>query len=130
MKRFEECLAMRLRIDREQLIVNARRCRILARGQIVERWILDHEVALAHRALDIRHRMTGRAPEAGLRLGCVDLFLDRPVEPSVEEHRVVVTARAPFRRLRPTTSCMYSIDLRYHWLLNDEKRWADDCHCW
>ena len=21
----------------------------------------------------------------------------------------------------PTTSCMYSTDLRYHWLLNDEK---------
>jgi hypothetical protein len=21
----------------------------------------------------------------------------------------------------PTTSCMYSMDLRYHWLLNDEK---------
>jgi hypothetical protein len=23
---------------------------------------------------------------------------------------------------------MYSIDRRYHWLLNEEKWWADDCH--
>src|SRR5438128_3120045 len=29
----------------------------------------------------------------------------------------------------PTVSCMYSIDLRYHWLLNDEKWCIDDCHC-
>src|SRR2546425_12782932 len=29
----------------------------------------------------------------------------------------------------PTTSCMYSIDLRYHWLLNDEKWCIDDSHC-
>ena len=28
----------------------------------------------------------------------------------------------------PTTSCMYSIDLRYHWLLNDAKWWADEFH--
>jgi hypothetical protein len=29
----------------------------------------------------------------------------------------------------PTTSCMYSIDFRYHWLLKDEKWWADADHC-
>ena len=29
----------------------------------------------------------------------------------------------------PTTSCMYSMDRRYHWLLNDEKWWADAFHC-
>ncbi len=29
----------------------------------------------------------------------------------------------------PTTSCMYSIDLRYHWLLNDAKWCADEFHC-
>src|SRR5262245_54813530 len=29
----------------------------------------------------------------------------------------------------PTTSCMYSIDLRYHWLLNDEKWCMEDSHC-
>src|SRR5262245_12121066 len=31
--------------------------------------------------------------------------------------------------LVPTTSCMFSIDLRYHWLLNDEKWCADESHC-
>src|SRR5207249_10095393 len=29
----------------------------------------------------------------------------------------------------PTTSCMYSIDLRYHWLLSDEKCCIEDSHC-
>src|SRR5215468_2047340 len=33
-----------------------------------------------------------------------------------------------FEGLVPTTSCMYSIDLRYHWLLKDEKWWADEFH--
>src|SRR5919109_1436981 len=28
----------------------------------------------------------------------------------------------------PITSCMYSMDFRYHWLLNDEKRCADSDH--
>ena len=40
------------------------------------------------------------AAEAGLRFRRVDLFLDRPVEPAVEEDRVIVAAGAPFRRLR------------------------------
>src|SRR5262245_36199666 len=29
----------------------------------------------------------------------------------------------------PTTSCMYSIDLRYHWLLNEEKWCIEESHC-
>src|SRR5512134_1747341 len=28
----------------------------------------------------------------------------------------------------PTTSCMYSIDFRYHWLLKDEKWCAEEFH--
>src|SRR5919109_2784491 len=28
----------------------------------------------------------------------------------------------------PMTSCMYSMDLRYHWLLKEEKRCADSDH--
>src|SRR5687767_1444717 len=31
--------------------------------------------------------------------------------------------------LVPTTSCMYSMDCRYHWLLKDEKWWALSFHC-
>ena len=33
-----------------------------------------------------------------------------------------------FERSGPTTLCMYSTDLRYHWLLNDALRWAEDSH--
>src|SRR5690349_10914035 len=29
----------------------------------------------------------------------------------------------------PAMPCMYSIDLRYHWLLNDEKWCIDERHC-
>ena len=29
----------------------------------------------------------------------------------------------------PTTSCMYSMDFRYHWLLKEEKWWAEELHC-
>src|ERR1035441_735394 len=34
-----------------------------------------------------------------------------------------------FEGLVPTVSCMYSIDLRYHWLLNDEK-WCAELNHW
>ena len=37
--------------------------------------------------------------QAGLGFRRVDLLLDRPVEPAVEEHRMVVAAGAPLRRL-------------------------------
>ena len=36
------------------------------------------------------------------------------VEHAAEEQRRIVAARAPFRRLTPCTSCMYSMLLRYH----------------
>ena len=100
MERLEERLAVRLRIDVEQLIVRELQQRVLARRQVVQRRILDDEVALSHRALDVRDRVARRAGEAGLRFRRVDLLLDRPIEPSVEEHRVIVTAGAPLRRLR------------------------------
>ena len=29
----------------------------------------------------------------------------------------------------PITSCMYSTALRYHWLLKEEKWWAEERHC-
>ena len=34
-----------------------------------------------------------------------------------------------FEGFGPITSCMYSIDLRYHWLLNDDRWWAELYHC-
>jgi hypothetical protein len=45
------------------------------------------------------------------------------------KNTAIVTARALFGRLAPIVSRMYSIDLRYHWLLNDEKWWTDEDHC-
>src|SRR5262245_928077 len=34
-----------------------------------------------------------------------------------------------FEGLVPIMSCMYSIDLRYHWLLKDEKWCIEPSHC-
>ena len=42
--------------------------------------------------------------------------------------RVRPRGNTPMGQFVPTTSCMYSIDLRYHWLLNDEKWWAEEFH--
>ncbi len=35
-----------------------------------------------------------------------------------------------FDGFTPATSCMYSMLLRYHWLLNDEKWCAEPYHWW
>ena len=116
--------------ERQELVVRRTRAPGSRCRQLVQRRVLDREVALAHRAADVRDRVARRAAEPGLRLGRVDLLLDRRVEPAVEEHRVVVAAGAPLATACvPTTSCMYSIDLRYHWLLNDEKWCAEEFHC-
>src|SRR2546426_10333367 len=42
--------------------------------------------------------MAGRARQSRLRLGGVDLLLDWPVKAAVEEHCMIVAARAPLRR--------------------------------
>ena len=72
--------------------------RVVARRQIVQRRILDDEVALPHRAANVDDGMAGGAAETGLRLGCVDLLSDRLIEAAVEEDRMIVTTRAPLRR--------------------------------
>ena len=99
-KRLQEHVTMRLGIDIGELVVHEPRDRVRARGEIVQRRIGDHEIALAHRASHMRDRVARRACEARLRFGRLDLFFDRPVEPPVEEDRVIVTARAPLRRRR------------------------------
>src|SRR3954470_21883936 len=45
--------------------------------------------------------MARHATQAGLRFWSVDLFLDRAIEASIEEHCMIVAARAPFARFRP-----------------------------
>src|SRR5262249_33557749 len=67
-------------------------------GQIVQRRILDGEVTLPHRALDVDYRVARRAAQSVLRFGSIDLFFYWAIKPPVEEHRVIVTACAPFRR--------------------------------
>ena len=99
-ERLEERLAVRLRIDVGELIVREPQPRRVARREIVQRRVLDDEVALAHRAVDARDRVARRAAEPRLRFRRLDLLADRPVEAAVEEHRVVVAAGAPLRRLR------------------------------
>ena len=97
-ERLEEDLAVRLRIDVGQLVVHESEQRVVARREVVERRVLDLEVPLAHRAADLGDRVARGAAEPGLRFRRVDLLLDRPIEPAVEEHRVIVAAGAPLRR--------------------------------
>ncbi len=88
---------MRLRVRIKKIVVHPGQHGVLARGQVVQGRVLDGEVALAHRALDVNDGMAGRAAQPRLRLRRVDLLLDRPVEAAVEEDGVVVAARAPLR---------------------------------
>src|SRR4030095_7303548 len=55
-----------------------------------------------HSALDVHYRMARRAPKSVLCFRSVDLFLNRSIEPPVEENGVIMTTSAPFERLRPT----------------------------
>ncbi len=100
-ERLEERVPVRLGREVQQRVVRPPQQGALAGGQIVERRVLDGEVALTHRAVHVRDRMAGGACQTRLRLGRIDLLLDRAIEAAVEEHRVVVAARAPFRRPRP-----------------------------
>src|SRR5262245_33792076 len=98
-KTLQESLAMRLRIQFERFVVKPSHVLVLARCEIVHRRILDCEITLTHRALDVNDRVTRRATKTVLRLRSLDLLLDRPVEPAIEKYCVVVTSRAPLRRL-------------------------------
>ena len=95
----EERPAVRLGSELRHQIVRPAYGRELARGQVMQRGVLDDEVALPHRAADMDDGMARRAAQPGLRLRRIDLLAGRPVEPAVEEHRVVVAAGAPLRRL-------------------------------
>ena len=59
-----------------------------------------------------------------------DLLDGCGVHQAAEEQRRIVATRAPFRRLvADRIRSMYSIDLRYHWLLNEEK-WCAELNHW
>ena len=97
-ERLEERIAVRRGRHVHQDIVRPLCPAILAGGEVVQRRVFDREIALAHRAADVHDRVAGRARQTRLRLRRRDLLLDRPIEPPVEEHGVVVAAGAPFRR--------------------------------
>ena len=89
---------MRLRGQFGHEVVRPAQQRRVARGQVVQRRILDDEVSLPHRAADVHDRVTRSATQTCLRLRRVDLLPNRTIEPSVEEDGVIVAAGAPLRR--------------------------------
>ena len=97
MERLQERVAVRFRREEQERVVRALQHRVLAGREIVHRRVLDLEVTLTHGAVHFGDRMAGGAGQARLRFGRADLLLDGTVEPSVEEHRVIVTTGAPFR---------------------------------
>ena len=96
MKRLQKRIAVRTRREVDQRIVRLLKDWMVARGEIVQRRVFDREVALPHRAADVHDGVAGRARQTGLCFRRRDLLFDRPIEPAVEEHRVVVAAGAPF----------------------------------
>src|SRR5688572_33473905 len=86
----------RLRIDLDEKVVDFFKDDILARGQVMERRILNYETAITHGVFHPADRVTGGACQTCLCFGGVDLLLYGCVEAAVEENRRVVAAGAPF----------------------------------
>ena len=99
-ERLQERFAMRFGREVQKGVVRPPQHGVLAGGEVVQRRVLDLEIALPHRAVHARDRMAGGAGQTRLRLRRIDLLLDRTVEATVEEHRMIVAARTPFRGLR------------------------------
>jgi hypothetical protein len=93
----EKRLAMRTGSKVEECVVGRTKKAIRTGRQIVQRRVLDLESALSHRAVDVRDRMAGGAPQARLRFRALDLVLHRLIETATEQQRVVVTPGTPLR---------------------------------
>ena len=122
---------MRLGIHLHDEVVQEPHDGLLARGQIRERRIFHREAALAHRAVHRDDRVARHAAEPGLRFGRDSMILRMGV--SIMPLNSSAGSWQPphhFDGFTPTTSCMYSMLLRYHWLLNDEKWCAEPHHWW
>src|SRR5205809_850019 len=92
-----ERVPVRFRRQVQQRVMRPLEQPILARRKIVERGVLDREIALTHGALHVHDRMARRAGETSLGFRSIDLLLDGTVETAVEEDRMVVAAGAPLR---------------------------------
>ena len=99
-KALQKGLLVRLRVELEKLVVRPLQPGILADGEVVQRRVFDSEIGLPHRALDVNDGMAGRAAQAVLRFGRVDLLFDGAIKAAIEKDRVIVTAGAPLGRLR------------------------------
>ncbi|MEZ5364303.1 MAG: hypothetical protein R2748_18695 [Bryobacterales bacterium] len=95
----EEGFAMGRRRGVDDVFVDRSEDFVLRCHQLVQRRIGHLKPAVAHRALDASDRMAGHAAEARLRFRRIDLLDRRLLEAAVEEHRVIVAAGAPLRRL-------------------------------
>ena len=99
MKRFEETLFVRLRIEADEVVVQIPNKRIIAGSDVVERWIFNSRIAIAHGIFDAFNRVARGAGESGLCGRCMEVLANRFVHHAVEENRWVVAATAPFRGL-------------------------------
>ena len=100
-ERLQKGAAVGLRVKIGEEVIERPDVAVPARRQLMERRILDREAAVAHRTFHRRNRVARDTPEPVLRLGGVNLILDRLIEAPVEEDGVVVAARAPLTAPRP-----------------------------
>ena len=74
MKRLEETLLVRLRIQADEVVVQIAHDGIFAGGDVVERWILDDIPAVAHRIFDLFDGVACGAGESGLCRGGMEVL--------------------------------------------------------
>ncbi len=109
-ERLQKRLLVRTRLQERQEIIHLPDHRILARREIVQRRILNRESAIAHRTIDVHDGVARHASQPILRLGSIDLIFDRLLPAPVEEHRVIVTARAPLTVLRRAADLLHVLN--------------------
>ena len=98
-ERLDERPAVRFGVQVSEEPVHPAQHRIAARGELVQRRVLDGEAAVPHRPLDVGDRMARRAGQPRLRFRRVDLILDRLLEAAVEKDGVIVATRTPLAGL-------------------------------
>src|SRR5437763_2611383 len=95
-ERLEEGAPVRLRIYINCIVMQPSHHRILAGGKLMQLGIKEHEVALAHRALNSSDGVAHQASQTGIRLRRVHDLLDRCIHHPAVKNRGIVTASTPF----------------------------------
>ena len=75
-ERFQKRFPVRLGVEVEHEIMERAHHRVVARGEIVERRVLDDEAGVAHGVFYAHDRMARCARKARVRFGLVDEILD------------------------------------------------------